>query len=349
MIVVIGSPIGRLADGTIAAAGMASRVALAAAGAGRTVQLVGKTGDDPTADGVVLDLARGGVGHVALLRDPARATPLEVPPVDDRAAERPRRGPLDGAPAIAAEARAAGPRLEAADVDLGLRYLTEFAVVVLAEPASPEVVAIVVEAAVGRVPDDPGRRGGGACPRWPSGGRRRVRGAPDADPDGVFAGLVGSFAAALDDGTEPGEAFRASVASDGWTEATEATDRRLAQVSERLDELGSVAPDVVDVADGVDLERDVLVRDQQAEELARIRRGRVQPAVPGVLGDDDRHPVVQVGQGLVRRRRHDREGPPDRVGRRVAPARPQAGERERRPSRRTTRKGCRSLPSRRHS
>ena len=41
--------------------------------------------------------------------------------------------------------------------------------------------------------------------------------APDADPDGVFADLVGSFAAALDDGVEPGEAFRASVESDGWT------------------------------------------------------------------------------------------------------------------------------------
>ena len=42
--------------------------------------------------------------------------------------------------------------------------------------------------------------------------------APDADPDGVFADLVGSFAAALADGVEPGEAFRASVDSDGWTE-----------------------------------------------------------------------------------------------------------------------------------
>ena len=42
--------------------------------------------------------------------------------------------------------------------------------------------------------------------------------APDDDPDGVFADLVGSFAAALDDGADPGEAFRASVDSDGWTE-----------------------------------------------------------------------------------------------------------------------------------
>ena len=44
--------------------------------------------------------------------------------------------------------------------------------------------------------------------------------APETDPDGVFAEFVGSFAAALDDGTEPGAAFRAAIVSDGWTEAT---------------------------------------------------------------------------------------------------------------------------------
>src|SRR4051812_796601 len=81
MIVVIGSPIGRVSDGAISAAGMSSRIALAAARTGAAVQVVGKTGDDATADSVVLDLARGGVGHVALLRDGSRPTPLE-PPVD---------------------------------------------------------------------------------------------------------------------------------------------------------------------------------------------------------------------------------------------------------------------------
>ena len=44
--------------------------------------------------------------------------------------------------------------------------------------------------------------------------------APNADPDGVFAVLVGHLAAALDDGAEPGEAFRTSVATDGWSGAT---------------------------------------------------------------------------------------------------------------------------------
>jgi hypothetical protein len=44
--------------------------------------------------------------------------------------------------------------------------------------------------------------------------------APAADPDGPFAALVGRFAADLDAGVEPGEAFRSSVATDGWTGAT---------------------------------------------------------------------------------------------------------------------------------
>ncbi len=46
--------------------------------------------------------------------------------------------------------------------------------------------------------------------------------APEADPDGVFATLIGTFAAALDGGAEPDAAFRASVAADGWTVAADA-------------------------------------------------------------------------------------------------------------------------------
>ena len=218
MIVVIGSPIGRSVDGATAAGGTASRIALAAARTGRSVQLVGKTGDDAIADGVVLDLARGGVGHVALLRDPARATPLEgsLVTVDETGVLGDDDGQHAPSPDVT-PAEADGPALESADVDLGLRYLTDFAVVALAEPASPETVAVVAEAArwgeaqlvlvlrAGEpVPD-------GLPPDV------IVFEAPDADPDGAFATLVGIFAAALDSGTDPGDAFRASVASDGWT------------------------------------------------------------------------------------------------------------------------------------
>ena len=223
MIVVIGSPIGRIADGASAAGGPASRVALAAAAGGRDVQLVGRTGDDPTAEAVVLDLARGGVGHVALLRDGARATTLEPLPPTDREADELEPDGLDNGSGDeeVASPTAAGPALDAADVDLGLRYLTDFAVVVLAEPAGPDVVRVATDAARwadarlvlvleagGAVPDD-------------APGDAVVFEAPASDPDGTFATLVGDFAAALDDGTEPEAAFRASVASDGWSKAAE--------------------------------------------------------------------------------------------------------------------------------
>ena len=222
MIVVIGSPVGRLDDDVVVAGGSGSRVALAAAQRGRTVQLVGVTGDDPTADGVILDLARGGVGHVALLRDPGRATPLE-PAMPEAIDDEPspdesspdERDAADSVPFAASP----GPALEAADVELGLRYLTDFSVVILAEPADAETIAVVAAAArwgearmilvVGtdqpvpdKLPDDV-----------------VVFESPPDDPDGVFADLVGAFAAALDEGTEPAEAFRSSIASDGWTEA----------------------------------------------------------------------------------------------------------------------------------
>jgi hypothetical protein len=229
MIVVVGSPIGRLSDGAISAAGTASLVALSAAGAGRTVQLVGRVGDDPTADGVVLDLARGGVGHVALLRDGTRATPLEPPLPDDTDADGADAdgADADGDPLIGAAgadestSSADGPLLEAADVDLGLRYLTEFAVLVVAEPVDPATVAVVAEAA---------SWGDARLILIVCAGERVPDGlptdvvifeAPAGDPEGVFASLVGTFAAGLDDGTAPEAAFRASLESDGWTGAAE--------------------------------------------------------------------------------------------------------------------------------
>jgi hypothetical protein len=220
VIVVIGSPVGRSTDSGISAAGVSSRIALAAARAGGVVQVVGKIGDDPVADAVALDLARGGVGHVALLRESARPTPLE-PAGDEDDGTALRAGPEDDGlpPTGAAQGNSTrdGLALDAADVDLGLRSLTELGVVVVADSVSTDVVAVVSEAvdwaearlvlvvtAGTPVPD--------GLPRDVI-----VFEAPDEDPDGVFAGLVGAFAAALDDGAEPGEAFRASIGSAGWT------------------------------------------------------------------------------------------------------------------------------------
>jgi hypothetical protein len=220
VIVVIGSPVGRLDDGVVIAAGMSARVAIAAAGAGRSVQLVGKIGDDPTADGVLLHLARAGVGHVALLRDPAHATPMERPGVEDPddAADDEVDG-AHGGTAGADPELAIGPALEAADVELGLAYLTDFTVVVLAEPADTDTVGVVAAAARWGearmiVAIEPGSPVPASLPADVV-----VFEAPAADPDGVFAGLVGTFAAALDAGTDPGVAFQASIAAEGWTGA----------------------------------------------------------------------------------------------------------------------------------
>ena len=218
MIVVIGSPAGRLGDGIVLAAGMSARVAIAAAAAGRTVQLVGKIGDDPTADGVLLDLARARVGHVALLRDPARATPME--PVPDEGPDDATDEELDGVRTTASDPVAgAGPALEAADVELGLAYLTDYAVVVLPEPADAATVAVVAAAARWGearmvVVIEPGTPIPPALPADVV-----VLEGPAIDPDGVFAELVGTFAAALDSGTDPGAAFQATIAAEGWTGA----------------------------------------------------------------------------------------------------------------------------------
>ncbi|MDR3546372.1 MAG: PfkB family carbohydrate kinase, partial [Candidatus Limnocylindrales bacterium] len=82
MLAVIGSPSfvpGLTPDAAGEAGGLAAGVARAAAAAGAEVQLVGKVGDDPAGDAVLISLARGGVGHLALLRDAASATPLRRP------------------------------------------------------------------------------------------------------------------------------------------------------------------------------------------------------------------------------------------------------------------------------
>ncbi|HEX7949063.1 MAG TPA: hypothetical protein VF494_01845 [Candidatus Limnocylindrales bacterium] len=215
MIVVIGSPVGWLRDETVMPTGTPARAALAAAAAGRQVQLVGRTGDDLTADGLLLSLTRGGVGHVALLRDPTRATPLVLEPPYEEAI----LAPSDDEPVMRNPEPPSAPALDAGDVDLGLRYLGDYAVIVLAEAASTDEVRVVADAAsrsgarllvVVESGDEPPA---GLPPE------AIVFEAPPEDPDGDFAALVGRFAAALDDGADAGDAFRSSLAEEGWTEA----------------------------------------------------------------------------------------------------------------------------------
>lgn len=217
MIVVVGSPAWREAEPP-GPAGRAAAVAHAAAAAGARVELVGRAGDDDVGDALVLALAAAGVGHVALLRDPARATPL----VDDA----PLDGPADqvtatdaGAQDPAAGSRTTDPVLEPADVAMALRYLTEYAVLVLTDGLAPDAVAVGAEAAayasahlVVLVGED------AAVPHGLPGGAT-VLAAPAIDPDDAFAGLVGRYAAALDRGDDPRRAFADVTSGSGWERA----------------------------------------------------------------------------------------------------------------------------------
>lgn len=222
VIVVIGQPLYRPMDRGGQADGLAARIALAAANAGRSVQLVGKVGEDPEGDDILLALARIGVGHVAVLRDAGLATPRAMEATDSD---------LDGSasdPASEATGDEAASRsdrastLDAADIDLALRYLTDFSVLVLAVPAD-EAIARVASVAAGWadarlivvVPAGDTVSGG-----LPS--DAIVFESPEADPDGVFAGVVGRFAAALDDGSDPATAFEASVTGAGWQRSVDA-------------------------------------------------------------------------------------------------------------------------------
>ncbi len=190
MIVVLGRPgiddRGRLGRN-------AGLVALAAAQAGGQVELVGSVGDDPAGEQVALELGRAGVGHAALLRDPARRTP----------------GPT-------ADEQLELPRLDPADVDLGLHYLAECQVLVVAESVEQAALSVAVAGAQYHraaliVVMDPGT----AQPDLPD-GAMALEAPEGSDGQEPFATLVGGYAARLDGGAAPADAWRDAVAASGW-------------------------------------------------------------------------------------------------------------------------------------
>jgi ribokinase len=217
VIAVIGTPRlqGQAPDADVA--GLAASIAAAAAGAGSRVELVGKVGDDPAGDTVLLALARHGVGHVATLRDPARMTPV-VTVLDDPAdLDLDVDTPVESDTAEASsQAPRAAPVLEAADVSLAMRYLPELAVIVTVHVA-PEVVAEAVAAAGWArtgliVVADPA-----ADP--PEGLPAGALAIAVADHDELGAGAgaaIGRYAAALDRG-DPADAAYAELTATGTT------------------------------------------------------------------------------------------------------------------------------------
>jgi hypothetical protein len=197
VIVVLGRPaLGAARPGVpVRPDGTVARVALAAAASGAAVELVGTVGDDERADALTVALGRAGVGHAALLRVPGAATPTPEAP----------------APSL--------PRLEAADVDLGLRYVPDCRVLVLAEPLSPGVTAVALDAAAYHGASVVAIVGAGSEIEPALDAGATVLAAP-GDQAAPFAELVGRYAARLDAGVDPGVAFAEAVHAVGWEPAS---------------------------------------------------------------------------------------------------------------------------------
>ncbi len=190
MIVVLGRPTAAIVDGTVVPAGLAAEIALAAAAAGTQVELVGSIGDDDTGDAVTVALGRRGVGHAALLRIGGAATVRD-----------------DATPPT---------RLDARDVDLGLRYISTVSVLVVAEPLPPDVTAVVAEAAAYHSAPLIAVVESGAQPDTSFGAANAtVLSVPAGDPL-PFARMVAAYATDLVRGVPPAAAFERAVTAAGW-------------------------------------------------------------------------------------------------------------------------------------
>ena len=216
MIVVIGSPQARQTAQGIAASGVAVTVGRVAAAAGAEVQLVGKVGEGPVGDAVLLSLAHDRVGHVAVLRDASTPTPLAPDGSGDDAV----LGPEGDEPKDPHPDEAARPTLDSGDLELALRYLPDYRVLVVADPLDETTLATV--AAAGRWS---GAQlivvvaSGATAPGLPE--DATVLEAPAIDADGAFAAVVGAYAAALDRGASPADAFASASAGSGWSAVTD--------------------------------------------------------------------------------------------------------------------------------
>ncbi len=222
MIVVIGSPLARAGVERVRASGLASQVAAAAVAAGSDVQLIGRVGDDPSGDAVLHDLADAGVGHVAVLRDASRETPRSVA---DDAGEPSDAESLDFLPSAIADGpdrspaeQVAGLLLDAADVELGLRYLVDFRVIVVADPVDEATIRVVEDAAASAEATVVALVAGPAAPA-PVGPSATVLVRPPGDT-AAFGALVGRYAAGIDAGTAPPTAFEDAARGVGWEAAS---------------------------------------------------------------------------------------------------------------------------------
>jgi hypothetical protein len=235
MIIVVGLP--AYVDGAgggISAGGLAVEVAAEARRRGAVVELAGKIGSDGAGDAVVVALGRLGIGHAALLRDPARPTPLLV--ASDREAastvDLAEMAGMDAEPAVShllPEDPNLRPALEGGDVEMALRYLTGPSVVVVADLVSSAALAAAVDGAafssaklvLATAPRAPGSQPTSPAPEMPELPEGATVLEMPPDDDGAFARLLGAYAASLDAGTDPAKAFHDGVLASGWEPSTE--------------------------------------------------------------------------------------------------------------------------------
>lgn len=205
------------ADDGPKAAGLPVGVAVAAAQVGADVQIVGKVGEDPAGDAILLELGGLGVGHVAVLRDPSYPTLLADVPLDPA-----ESAPFDEGGEQHEQPRTETPQpaqsgliLDQGDIELALRYLPDYRVLVIADEIPEPSLAVAVAgarwsgAALVLVV-----RGGASPPPVPE--EATVLEAPGDSATDAFADVVGSYAAALDRGEEPAEAFGTAALALGW-------------------------------------------------------------------------------------------------------------------------------------
>lgn len=142
---------------------------------GSTVEIVGLVPGDAAGDRRLIELATQGVGHAAVLRSPGEA-------------------------------------LEAADLELALRYLPSVGTIVLVDDGRGELLATAAAAAAwGATGLIVVAAGGTATTELPA--TALVLQPPASDPDGAFAGFAAALAIRLDAGTESAEALRLTIAA----------------------------------------------------------------------------------------------------------------------------------------
>jgi hypothetical protein len=236
VIVVIGSPILRLTPGRTPAeaGGLAADVAVSSAAAGAAVELIGNVGRDDAGDRVLVSLNASRVGHAAMLRDAANATPTEI----DAGEERPEwpedsvLGPDSSTEPGSAPVR--GLPLAAADIDLALRYLVEFRVLVIATGLNPAAAGAALDAAaftgahVVRLDGDRARADA-AAPSSVGSDAAVTAFAPPSGREPAFAWMVGRYAAALDAGRSARDAFAEATRGSAWERAP-GDDQRLDEI-----------------------------------------------------------------------------------------------------------------------